>query len=156
MMLSTSTLVPSASDQWVVSACQRSLGSPAQNRTYEHLGRLCGWGTIKPRRFSTLQIEETDGTTALRRRWRSCKVVLDGVGPGVEAVFGQGLAQRHDLVLDGLWYLVGRRLGPPGVGHEGGLTELPVPGQQLVEPGPGHPVGPCHFSDRAVLPVRPH
>jgi hypothetical protein len=37
-----STPVPSASCQWVMSACQRSFGMAASNRTKELRGRLCG------------------------------------------------------------------------------------------------------------------
>src|SRR5579863_1115713 len=62
----TSTSLPSARAQWVVSACQHSLGSSAAKRTNEHRGRFWGWGVIKPRRFSTLQIEDTDGTSVFR------------------------------------------------------------------------------------------
>jgi hypothetical protein len=45
-----STSVWSASFQWVMSACQRSLGIAAQNRTNEDFGRFCGCGATKPRR----------------------------------------------------------------------------------------------------------
>ena len=42
MTLRISTSVPSASAQWVVSACQHSLGSSAWKRRQELLGRF--WG----------------------------------------------------------------------------------------------------------------
>ena len=41
-MLKISTSVPSASRQWVMSACQRSLGCSAQNRCQLDRGRFCG------------------------------------------------------------------------------------------------------------------
>jgi len=72
MMLMISTPVPSASCQWVVSDCQRSLGMAASNRWPADLGRLCGWGTTKPRRTRIRQIVDTDGirlVSGSRRRW---------------------------------------------------------------------------------------
>jgi len=62
MTLRISTLMPSASCQWVMSICHRSLGRSAQNRTYDDRGRFCGCGMISPRRDSTRQIVATDGT----------------------------------------------------------------------------------------------
>lgn len=68
-----STGVPSASLKWVTSDCQRSFGSAASKRTHELLGRLCGWGLTSPRRLSTRQIVETEGTGVmpfvLRWKW---------------------------------------------------------------------------------------
>jgi hypothetical protein len=67
-----STPVPPKSFQWVMSACHRSLGISASNRTSELLGRLCDWGVTKPRRVRILQIVATEGTACSpwrRTRW---------------------------------------------------------------------------------------
>src|SRR4051812_42153086 len=61
-MLRISTSVPSASCQWVMSACQRWLGWSAVNRCHDDLGRFCGCGLTNPRRLRIRQIVETDGT----------------------------------------------------------------------------------------------
>jgi len=68
MTLRISTSVPSASAQWVTSACRHSFGSSAWNRRHELFGRFCGCGVTKPRRDSTRQIVATDGTDRCRRR----------------------------------------------------------------------------------------
>jgi len=60
--LRISTPVPSASCQWVVSACHRWLGCSAVNRCHDERGRFCGWGVTKPRRVRIRQIVATDGT----------------------------------------------------------------------------------------------
>jgi hypothetical protein len=43
-----STWVPSASHQWVKSACQRSLGCSAAKRMKEDVGRRWGVGAMRP------------------------------------------------------------------------------------------------------------
>jgi hypothetical protein len=53
--------VPSASRQWVISACQRSLGCSAQNVRQDDRGRFCGCGRTKPRRDKIRQIVEVAG-----------------------------------------------------------------------------------------------
>ena len=63
-MLRISTSVSSASRQWVMSACQRSLGWSAQNRRHDDRGRFCGCGVTNPRRDKIRQIVETAGTGA--------------------------------------------------------------------------------------------
>jgi hypothetical protein len=71
-MLRISTGVPSASCQWVMSACQRSLGMAASNRVPADLGRLRGCGVTKPRRARTRQLVETAGirvSAGSRCRW---------------------------------------------------------------------------------------
>jgi hypothetical protein len=68
----STTSVPSASAQWVVSACEHALGNSAWNLRHELLGRLWGRETTKPRRVSTRQIVATDGTARLRR-CRRCR-----------------------------------------------------------------------------------
>ena len=73
MTLRISMSVPSARAQWVVSACQHSLGSSAWNRRQELRGRLWGWGVTKPRRLSTRQMVATEGTEAFLRRYRHCR-----------------------------------------------------------------------------------
>jgi hypothetical protein len=65
--LRISTSLPSTPCQWVVSACQHSLGSSAWKRRQELFGRFWGSGLIKPRRDSTRQIVATDGTAARAR-----------------------------------------------------------------------------------------
>jgi hypothetical protein len=57
-----STSVPFASRQCVTSDCQHSFGSWASNRIHELRGHLCGCGVTKPRRRSTRQIVDTEGT----------------------------------------------------------------------------------------------
>ena len=61
-MLRISTSLSSASCQWVMSACQRSLGWAALNRCQVDFGRFCGCAVTNPRRVSTRQIVETAGT----------------------------------------------------------------------------------------------
>ena len=98
-MFKISTSVPSASRQWVMSACQRSLGWSAQNVRHDDRGRFCGCGVTNPRRDRIRQIVETAGTgyrrPACRARWAAMVSA-----PGVQALLGQRLAQPHDLVLD--------------------------------------------------------
>src|SRR5579875_2028381 len=77
-MLSTSTSVPSARDQWVVPACQSSLGSSA----FEHPPDGAGRGHRPPGPALAPPLQ----------------VVADGVRPGVQALFGQGLPKRDYLV----------------------------------------------------------
>jgi hypothetical protein len=60
--LRISTSVRSASRQWVMSACQRSLGWSAANRFHDDRGRFCGCETTNPRRDKIRQIVETVGT----------------------------------------------------------------------------------------------
>ncbi len=60
--LRISASVPSASCQWVTSACQSSLGWVAVKRFQADRGRLWGWGTTKPRRVRMRQIVHTAGT----------------------------------------------------------------------------------------------
>ena len=62
-----STPAPSASTQWVTSACQRSFGWSAANRTNELRGRFAGSGVTNPRRVSTRQMVETAGAVPCRR-----------------------------------------------------------------------------------------
>jgi hypothetical protein len=64
MKFTISTSVPSASHQCVTSDCQHSFGSWASNRIHELRGRLCGCGVTNPRRRSTRQIVETEGTAS--------------------------------------------------------------------------------------------
>ena len=67
-----STCDPPASPQWVMSACQRSLGIWASNRMKELRGRFWGWGVTKPLRESTRQIVATEGSDPWgwrRARW---------------------------------------------------------------------------------------
>src|SRR2546427_6616968 len=54
--LRISTLVPVASDQCVLSACQSSLGSAAAKRLNDERGRLCGCGVMSPWRERIRQI----------------------------------------------------------------------------------------------------
>jgi hypothetical protein len=61
-----STSVASESFQWVMSACHRSLGIAAANRTNEDFGRFWGWGVMKPRRDKIRQIVAGAGD----RPWR--------------------------------------------------------------------------------------
>ena len=67
-MLQTSTSVPSARRQWVMSACQRSLGCSAQNRRQDDRGRFCGCGLRIRGGTRSASIVETAGTASTRRR----------------------------------------------------------------------------------------
>ena len=78
-MLQISTSLPSASRQWVMSACQRWLGCSAQNRRHDERGRFCGCGATNPRRDKIRQIVETAGTG--------------------ETPAGERLAEPDDLIL---------------------------------------------------------
>jgi hypothetical protein len=60
--LRISASVPSARCQWVVSACQSSLGWAAVSLFQADRGRLWGWGTMKPRRARMRQIVDRAGT----------------------------------------------------------------------------------------------
>jgi hypothetical protein len=62
-MFRMSAGLPSASVQWVMSACHRSLGISAWNRTKELLGRFWDWGMTNPRRVRIRQIVATEGTS---------------------------------------------------------------------------------------------
>ena len=66
-MFKISTSVRSASRQWVMSACQRSLGWSAQNRFHDDLGRFCGCRVTNPRRDKIRQIVDTAGTGSTPR-----------------------------------------------------------------------------------------
>ena len=96
-MLKISTSVPSASRQWVMSACQRSLGWSAQNVFHDDRGRFCGCGVTNPRRVRIRQIVETAGTGSTPAAWQ---VGGDRLRAGVQALLGESLAEPDDLVLD--------------------------------------------------------
>ena len=74
MMLRISASLPSASGQWVMSACHSSLGRSAANRRQDERGRLCGCGVTNPRRDKIRQIVATDG--AQPARWRRCQAMV--------------------------------------------------------------------------------
>ena len=95
-MFKISTSVPSASRQWVMSACQRSLGWSAQNLCHDERGRFCGCGVTNPRRDRIRQIVETAGTGATPAVGQ---VGGDGLRAGVQALLRQRLAEPDDLVL---------------------------------------------------------
>jgi hypothetical protein len=53
-----------------MSACHRSFGIAASNRTNEDLGRFWGWGVMNPRRDRIRQIVEGEGDRPWSsRRW---------------------------------------------------------------------------------------
>jgi hypothetical protein len=97
-MLRISISVPSASRQWVMSACQRSLGWSAQKLFQDDRGRFCGCGVTNPRRAREDPPDRRDRRH--RRHPLAGQVGGDGLRPGVQALPGQGLAEPHDLVLD--------------------------------------------------------
>ena len=123
-----------------MSACQRSFGISAWNRTNELRGRFCGWGVTKPRRDSTRQIVETAGA----RPWTPVKVEGDRVGAGVQTLFGQRLAQLDDLVLEPVGDPVRARTRPSGPRLKAHLTLGIEPADELVDPPSGDPVVPSH------------
>jgi hypothetical protein len=97
-MFKISTAVPSASCQWVVSDCQRSLGIAASNRCPALLGRLCGWGTTKPRRTRIRQIVETAGIRGmLGSRCRWLRMVS---APASQPFFDSSFTQPQDPFLN--------------------------------------------------------
>jgi hypothetical protein len=52
-----------------MSACHRSLGISAANRTNELRGLFCGWGVTNPRRDKIRQIVATEGARPPREIW---------------------------------------------------------------------------------------
>ena len=62
-------------------------------------GAFVSWGVTKPRRLRIRQIVEMAGTLGMLGSGGN-KVGGDGVGAGVEASSGQGLAQHDDAVFD--------------------------------------------------------
>src|SRR6266508_4733772 len=98
-MLQISVSSPPASVQWVMSACHRSLGWKASNRTKDDRGRFCGWGVTNPRRERIRQMVETAGEAPWRRvRWNAMVCA-----PASRPWVGQGLAELHDVVFDPGW-----------------------------------------------------
>jgi hypothetical protein len=91
MMLRISTGVRSASCQWVMSACQRSLGISAQNRLPARLGRLFGCGVTNPRRVRTRQIVEVDGSRSAPIDCRWVRIVS---APASRPFFDSSLRSR--------------------------------------------------------------
>jgi hypothetical protein len=75
-MLRISTSAPSASRQWVVSACQRSFGWSAANRCQDDLGRFCGCGTTNPRRDRIRQIVDVAGTDPVGAVRARCAAIV--------------------------------------------------------------------------------
>jgi hypothetical protein len=73
MMFRISVSVPSARRQWVMSACQTSLGRSASNRRHDERGRLWGCAVMNLRWASTRQMVAIDGQLPVRllrcRRW---------------------------------------------------------------------------------------
>ena len=95
MRLRISTSVPSASAQWVMSSCQRSLGWAACEAEVVALGRLCGCGVTNPRAVRIRQIVLTAGAVrGVRCRWNAM-VAAPASWPA-----GELLADLDDLVLD--------------------------------------------------------
>ena len=80
------------------------------------------------------------------------QVVVDGLGPGVEAVAGQLLVQGHDLVPEPVGDLGGGPMGPPGAGGQtlGPLEAIAT--QQLEEPAGADLVRRRQLFDRSPGP----
>ena len=77
------------------------------------------------------------------------QVVVDRLGPGIQALIGQGLAQLDDLVLKP----VGRAVRDPPCGPRSGcdrfIPSSPEPADDLADPALGDPISPAH------VPVAP-
>lgn len=98
-MLRISTPVPGvpsglASRQWVMSACQRSLGISAQNRVPAPFGRFFGCGVTNPRRVKTRQIVEADGTGSLSCMPEDCRWVRMVSAPASRPFLDNSLRSR--------------------------------------------------------------
>jgi hypothetical protein len=91
------------------------------------------------------------------RRGRWCvaaleQVVADRLGAGVQAGVGQLLAQLDDRVLVPIRDPGRAVMRPPRPRLEPGLALGPIAGEELVEPGPVHPVRRGELSDRPTGP----
>ena len=148
-MLRISTSVPSASCQWVMSACQRSLGRSAWNRIHDDLGP-----------FLRLRGDEpAAGQHPPDRRDRRQPSVAAGCGRGATRIvsapasrpfLGQLLAQPDDLVLQPRGHRVRAVVRAP----RPRLIAPPRPRRRTVAPvaapstgTPGNP-GPPRSSER--------
>jgi hypothetical protein len=118
-MLRISTSEPSARRQWVMSACQRSLGCSAQNVRHEERGRFCGCGVTNPRRDKIRQIVEVAGTGSTPTVARCAAIVS---APASRPRFVRVLRSR--TTWSSISRLTARRLarGPARVWPIGGLT----------------------------------
>lgn len=59
---------------WVTSPCQHSLGKAASKRISDAWGRFAGWASTKPRRESTRQVVDAEGTSF--RRCAMCQAIV--------------------------------------------------------------------------------
>jgi hypothetical protein len=83
------------------------------------------------------------------------EVEADGVGSGVEALFGKALTKVDDLLFEPDRDLVRTSKRPPGPGLEPLRPFRLEPLHQFVDPPPGHPVVPRHLRLRpSQLPDR--
>ena len=128
----SSTSLPSASHQWVMSDCQTSLGMAASKRRQELRGRLCGSGTTSPAACRMRRIVELEGT---RRPSRSRYPAIDERA-GVEPVCRELGAQGHDALTDGRGCAARVGVWPPGTGLERLEAALPVWAQDSVQVSP--------------------
>ena len=107
----------------------------------ELFGRFWGWGGDE----APAGEDPPDGGYGRGRPVAVPQVVGDGVGPGVQALVGQGLAELHDLVLEGLRGSVGAGPGPAGARFQPGFALGVESLDELMDPLPGHPVVPGHL-----------
>ena len=113
-----STSLPSASRQWVKSACQTSLGAAASNRIQELRGRLCGSGTTRPAAWS----DPADRRDRRHRQAFAPEVPGDRHRSRVKATGGQLPTEGDDPVADRV-----RRVARVGKGSAGTWLESVQP-----------------------------
>jgi hypothetical protein len=135
MTLRISASVPSASCQWVMSSCQRSLGWSAWKRTQELRGRLRGCGVTNPRLVKIRQIVETAGEVPCRpARWAAI-VAAPASRPWLVRLLRSPTISSS--IRGPIWR--GHECGRRGPGFQARLALGLVAGGQRLHPAAGHP-----------------
>jgi hypothetical protein len=147
MMFRISASVPLASGQWVMSACQTSLGRSASNRRQDERGRLVGlWGD-EPAAGQ----DPPDGGDRRAAAGAALQVPGDGFGAGVVSCFGEFFAEGDDETLDAVGDVPRVAVRPARAGFERGFTFRLVAGDQGLDPAPGHAVVTGDFTFAAAF-----
>ncbi len=131
-----------------MSDCQHSLGNAASNRMKLDRGRFLGSGMTQPRRRRTRMMVLSDGAVPWRlERWK--KMVS---APASSPSSASCLRRRTISSSTSPAMAVGERCGRLERGTRPSSTELPVAGQEPVDPAGMDPVGAGQLSDRTTLP----